>query len=1198
MAITTNSMLAASLTNMQFSHVGDQITVKVPVAAIPDAGSPLPFTITSWTMPTPTTPVGAQTVVNLDSVIPSAAVDGFRSYTISASPTASYMLKVGTPNGDGPASPYMYPGDSFELQPVPHGGSGLVFKNLDTTAPQLVSITSLSSYNSANPSTPVEVPAGNADGKLYYVAKFSEGVTGVSNQSFNVSFMGGVPYSPQNVMPLWLTTGNILSTTSTGAQPAASALHLVSVPGSGTTPEAISYAQANTAVTLKMAPTILSVQEMNAPPTDTGSQFGTSPTGANAYWLKVTLDGSADQFLSQNPRVPTLEFGLPGNSNSIYGPYPITVTPPGASYVAAGTNPGVLYLGFNNINNVVPLITESPISIKFQTTGGSYIIDRAGNSLVSSATVTTPKFLDATGEPVFSKWGDDTTTISDTSLRGYANGASFGTTAYKANEPSYFTDGKPLEKDANGNPTYDSNGDRIGMDTIDLSGIKSSPIIINANKGEAYVYVDGKAAVLDVSDYDRYILNDRFKGTDGKFVLGNEFYGTVDSEYVVVGSGGDNYLVAGNQGATDISSNVTVKNYQFNSTGIVAETDFVDYSQLATGITVNLGDRANAAVSVIYKDGPTPTQSDTLFGFEGVVGSRGNDDIFGSNIGNALAGGAGNDELRGYTAGALGDKLYNQTYKAAEYGIKGTQSYKEAQFLVDSSDILYGGAGADRLYGGAGRDMLIDLGNAEMWGSDTGRNADGTVNLRSSADKSLAENDIFWVRGDGAETATINNFHLSKDGTGLAGRSNSANDAIMFSIDTTKLFGATAMTSMYASFGSDEALYNYVYSRLTFEQIHNNVTNDLELVVNFKKDNSSQEIKVGSTIIADIGTMLNDGANRAEVVELKWLSKGDDPLYLFNPKIDMDLTEFVQADEFGPSMNIAVALELLQAGTVRGTNDYGVMAAKLSDNDLNERVYNPGDKDDRILGTTSADSYEYIVQQFTATPPATITPPGETPTPPAVITNQVGRDAIFDTGGNDVLMFESASLQDLVFSAVKVGRESKANSLKVVHKQNETLDDGDVKNEGEVVWQGHYKEGGRQAAEVLKIKGGEFEIAQAVYEYNAKGYAKGGPEITASNARDVIMVGQGNGDKFVFDFDAVASVDKTQTARIAGFGQNDKIDISKFGDLVEEGGFTKNLADQDSTVRLEFDTGFVLNLSFQGAVTDADLQFAIFGTSP
>ena len=267
------------------------------------------------------------------------------------------------------------------------------------------------------------------------------------------------------------------------------------------------------------------------------------------------------------------------------------------------------------------------------------------------------------------------------------------------------------------------------------------------------------------------------------------------------------------------------------------------------------------------------------------------------------------------------------------------------------------------------------------------------------------------------------------------------------------------------------------------------------------------------------------------------------------------------------------------------------MAAKLSDNDLGERVYNPGDKDDRILGTASDDSYEYIVQQFTPTPPAPITPPAT----PAVITNQVGKDAIFDTGGDDVLMFESASLQDLEFSAVKVGRESKANSLKVVHKQKEDLDDGAVKNEGEVVWQGHYKEGGRQAAEVLKIKGGEFEIAQAVYEYNAKGYAKGGPEITATSARDVIMVGQGVGDKFVFDFaPAAVRVGTTQKAHIAGFDSADRIDISDY--VKEYGSATASMTGGKAVITFKdtivpATTNFTLELTFQeSAGFDAALQ--------
>jgi hypothetical protein len=170
----------------------------------------------------------------------------------------------------------------------------------------------------------------------------------------------------------------------------------------------------------------------------------------------------------------------------------------------------------------------------------------------------------------------------------------------------------------------------------------------------------------------------------------------------------------------------------------------------------------------------------------------------------------------------------------------------------------------------------------------------------------------------------------------------------------------------------------------------------------------------------------------------------------------------------------------------------------------------------------------------------------------------------------------------------------------VQHRQTEILDgDTAVTNQGEVVWQGHYKEGGRQAAEILKIKDQEYDIAQAVYEYNSKGYAKGGPKITADNARDVIMVGQGEGDKFVFDLmptgvfapPSGTSADKNQTARIAGFGSKDKIDISDFGAVLSSD--SEHINGQDSTATIKFTSGFELNLSFQGAVTDADLNFAL-----
>jgi hypothetical protein len=1172
-----------SLTNMRVSYVGNLITVRIPVMDVPTNG--YPFTIAPFT--TPQFPV-TQGITSSD-----LTEVGYRTYTIPViDSTQSYMVKTVNSSGlVGSTSPEIMQGASYELQPAPLTGV-LVFMSIDPP-PAIdplstqVPIITLSAFNSGSGALPdVPIPGDQTGNTTYYIAKFTEGVSGVTNQSFIVSQNGAFTQS-QEVKPLWLN-GSTWSEARPPTSYSDASYYLVKVN------PPLDPVSNPIGVSLKSAPPeIVSVQEMNAAPPGSemsGNFIGNQPApmttqGSTVSWLKVTLDESANQFLLEarvNPSsVPQLEYTIVADEG--WPGYNQTVSP---SYAVQGSNPNVVYLGFNS-GTTAPY--DAPASIAFKTNTPN-ITDRDGNILGSSEDGPAPVYLDAAGELAFSPiWEGDTTTITNASVFGYANGANVvfnpdGTKTYSEAHnpllPSYFTDGQP-SKDGMGAPMYDAWGDRIGLDTIDLSGISGGPMIINADLGRASVYVGESVLDLDVSDYDRYILNDRASDSDD---FGNEFHGTEDSEYVVVGSGGDNYLVAGNLNIpTDISANVKVKNYEFNSVGIVGETDIVDYSQLDMGITVDLGESASEEVFVIYKDGTT--DSDMIVGFEGVVGSAGDDDISGSNVGNVLVGGAGDDELRGYTGEV--DSLYNPA--EADYGIKGETNYKEAQFLVDSSDLLYGGAGDDKLYGGAGRDILVDLGKAEMLGSDrTGFSGDGIGGgLRDSANKLIAENDVFYVRGDGvgvgAEKATINNFHLSKDGTGLAGRSNSANDALLFSIDTTKLFGANA--PMMTNNMSDEALYQYVYSRLNFEKITNIVNDDIELVVNFKFDNFSPEVRVGSTIIADVGSMLDGYKNRVEVVELKWLAK--DGLDRFNPKIEMDLTDFVQTDEFGSSIDIAIALELQQAGTVRGSN-YGVMAAKLSDNILPERVYNPGDKDDRILGTTSADSYEYIVQQFTPPP---ITLPGDAP---PIITNQVGKDAIFDTGGDDVLMFESAKIEDLTFSAVKVGRESKANSLKVLHKQTEALDDGTVINEGEVIWQGHYKEGGRQAAEVLKLADGqEFDIAQAVYEYNSKGYAKGGPEITATSARDVIMVGQGAGDKFVFDFTpAPVSTGIEQTARIAGFGLNDKIDISQFGDLAE-GGFTKNLAGQDSTVRLQFETGFVLNLSFQGSVTDYDLNFAL-----
>ena len=278
---------------------------------------------------------------------------------------------------------------------------------------------------------------------------------------------------------------------------------------------------------------------------------------------------------------------------------------------------------------------------------------------------------------------------------------------------------------------------------------------------------------------------------------------------------------------------------------------------------------------------------------------------------------------------------------------------------------------------------------------------------------------------------------------------------------------------------------------------------------------------VGEVIIADLVTSLgvknSQGrfANQADVVELDWFADilANRPEIL-NPKLDLDminmdrdLTKWSFDD-----MEIAFAMELLQAGTVREANDYDVMASNLADMSLDERIFNPDDDDNTILGSAGKDIYEFITQDFDVTK-----------------TDKdfdAGNDTIFDIGGNnDILAFSEAKIDELTFSAVKVGRESGRSSLRVEYEQ--TLNPGnptnDIRNSGEITWQGHFREGGRQAAEFVEVSNGsgsvdKYAMAKTEYEYDMKGYViAGSDKVVANNMFNAIMVGRNDGaDEFVF----------------------------------------------------------------------------------
>ena len=88
-----------------------------------------------------------------------------------------------------------------------------------------------------------------------------------------------------------------------------------------------------------------------------------------------------------------------------------------------------------------------------------------------------------------------------------------------------------------------------------------------------------------------------------------------------------------------------------------------------------------------------------LRGFENVVGSAGQDQIFGTDAANSLSGGDGGDII-------FGDDLGDALVTIFSSSIIGINAQAHEADRVGGNDILYGGKGGDILYGMAGNDRL------------------------------------------------------------------------------------------------------------------------------------------------------------------------------------------------------------------------------------------------------------------------------------------------------------------------------------------------------------------------------------------------------------------------------------------------------------------------------------------------------------
>ncbi|MDB5680122.1 M10 family metallopeptidase C-terminal domain-containing protein [Sphingomonas bacterium] len=240
--------------------------------------------------------------------------------------------------------------------------------------------------------------------------------------------------------------------------------------------------------------------------------------------------------------------------------------------------------------------------------------------------------------------------------------------------------------------------------------------------------------------------------------------------------------------------------------------DTVDYTNIATAVTVNLNTTTAQTVST--------GNSDTILNIENVVGSltaantftgnalantftggAGIDTVQGNAGNDVIFGGAGNDVLLGGTTGALDDASSDTLYGGA-----GSDYLSGGQ----GNDILHGGDGDDSLIGGVGNTLRqyftgVDGGNDTFDGGDGSDTAimvlDGRAGVSGSTVgvafdlRSLAGNSD--ITENGVSVGTMTSIET------LIFRGTNVNDTVGGTGNADNLFGAAGDDALYGWYGND-----------------------------------------------------------------------------------------------------------------------------------------------------------------------------------------------------------------------------------------------------------------------------------------------------------------------------------------------------------------------------------------------------------
>jgi hypothetical protein len=657
-----------------------------------------------------------------------------------------------------------------------------------------------------------------------------------------------------------------------------------------------------------------------------------------------------------------------------------------------------------------------------------------------------------------------------------------------------------------------------GFDTLDLSALSSTqPIDVLTTDGRIIVQgaTSADTKVYRFEDFDQFVISN---------AGGVNFRGSMDaSEVVQLKVASSNDIRLANKPTTDLS----------------AETDIVDYSATNNAVDVNLGTVLQRTTDGSFyvkatKGAEGAGGVDTISGAEGIFGSTAGDTITGNSRDNLLAGGAGNDTLDG----------------------------------AAGNDILVGGAGTgDILIGGTGKDILIDLDGGTLTGTLA-----GPANKKGQG--ASGDKDVFVVRNG----STIENFHVAKDGAGLAGRAvASANDTILFNLSvgilSEKLVGYSAAVA-----GKSASELQVELAKIKGDidiRVERTAagSDDWAVIASYTGGLHSSTVELARVIVKDMDASAMPASSVLTDVALPDFSFENAMSDKIDQLVFSQVSDLLVDDQ---AINLAVALESVRQGTVREVKAGGLMFGDFS---LTERIFNPGAGSEQIFGSNKKDTYEFLVQDFKSAN--------------GISSSDAGMDSIMDTGGDDTVAFSNITLsqiEDLNFTAVTLGRESGNYSLRSNYSQSAE----GITNTGEFTWTGHFREGMGMELEKITLGNTTLEMADVRYRYDEEGNLLGWtPNQVASAGKDTIMVGgvgrSADASTFVVEkgtdaaFNTGIGADNKQNLFLWDADASDVIDLKAFfADAT-----TARNAVQDSTPATPINT-FTIDLN---ATQDLVLNF-------